>query len=162
MCHRLLRIIVKGRRRRIATTCAMFLRGRRTAFFFFRDIVCQAGNIDLLSPFSRRIFVNRRILVDKINYYQNRKILSILWLILFNLYIYIYISSIQIFLHFRYSIFIISFQKREKWINGKIEIDSPLSLATEKYIARTRGGYAESIFLFLFSFLFRKKKNRER
>lgn len=73
-------------------------------------------------------------------------------------FIYIYISSIQIFLHFRYSIFIISFQKREKWINGKIEIDSPLSLATEKYIARTRGGYAESIFLFLFSFLFRKKK----
>lgn len=57
----------------------------------------------LLSPVSRRIFVNRRILVDKINYYQNRKTEHLVINPLQFIYIYI---SIQIFLHFRYFIYI--------------------------------------------------------
>lgn len=164
MCHRLLRIIVKGRRRRIATTCAMFLRGRRTAFFFFRDIVCQAGNIDLLSPFSRRIFVNRRILVDKINYYQNRKILSILWLILFNLYIYIYISSIQIFLHFRYFITQFSLFPFKNVKNGSMgkSRSIPLYLWQPKNISRVHVVATLNLSFSFFFLFYLEKKNRER
>lgn len=154
MCHRLLRIIVKGRRRRIATTCAMFLRGRRTAFFFFRDIVCQAGNIDLLFPFSRRIFVNRRILVDKINYYQNRKILSILWLILFNLYIYIYHLSkffstfVTSLLNFHY--FLLKTWKMDQWENR----DRFPSISGNRKIYRAYTWWLRWIYLSLSFFFF--------
>lgn len=89
----------------------------------------------LLSPVSRRIFVNRRILVDKINYYQNRKTEHLVINPLQFIYIYIYpnFSPLSLLhLHFHFTFF-----KR--------------SISLLHVVAK-------SIFLFFFSFLFRKQK----
>lgn len=106
----------------------------RVFFFFFRDYSLPTHMV-LLSPVSRRIFVNRRILVDKINYYQNRKTEHLVINPLQFIYIYIYpnFSPLSLLhLHFHFTFF-----KR--------------SISLLHVVAK-------SIFLFFFSFLFRKQK----